>query len=153
MLLVFVLAIATQANMEFRRKGSQMSAETVASNPMFDAGEFSDNYESGRAEACGTLCRIFCSKKTGEDILPAYLSRYWFTFWIVQIFCYISLLRMKEFFSFLMFGHFRYWNFKLSNFKLNCILSIWVDKSISWIPPFFKQIKYSFTHYMLPTPL
>uniref|UniRef100_A0A8C6Y8N3 Ral GTPase-activating protein subunit beta n=1 Tax=Naja naja TaxID=35670 RepID=A0A8C6Y8N3_NAJNA len=70
-------AIATQANMEFRRKGSQMSAETVASNPMFDAGEFSDNYESGRAEACGTLCRIFCSKKTGEDILPAYLSRFY----------------------------------------------------------------------------
>ncbi|XP_032074705.1 ral GTPase-activating protein subunit beta isoform X1 [Thamnophis elegans] len=70
-------AIATQANMEFRRKGSQMSTETVASNPMFDAGEFSDNYESGRAEACGTLCRIFCSKKTGEDILPAYLSRFY----------------------------------------------------------------------------
>ncbi|XP_070601016.1 ral GTPase-activating protein subunit beta isoform X2 [Erythrolamprus reginae] len=70
-------AIATQANLEFRRKGSQMSADTVASNPMFDVGEFSDNYESGRAEACGTLCRIFCSKKTGEDILPAYLSRFY----------------------------------------------------------------------------
>lgn len=72
----FILAIATQASVEFRRKGSQMSADTMASNPMFDAGEFSDNYEAGRAEACGTLCRIFCSKKTGEDILPAYLSRY-----------------------------------------------------------------------------
>lgn len=71
----FVLAIATQASVEFRRKGSQMSADAMTSNPMFDAGEFSDNYESGRAEACGTLCRIFCSKKTGEDILPAYLSR------------------------------------------------------------------------------
>ncbi|XP_039175073.1 ral GTPase-activating protein subunit beta isoform X1 [Crotalus tigris] len=76
-LLSYKSSIATQANMEFRRKGSQMSAETVASNPMFDAGEFSDNYESGRAEACGTLCRIFCSKKTGEDILPAYLSRFY----------------------------------------------------------------------------
>uniref|UniRef100_A0A803TNC2 Ral GTPase-activating protein subunit beta n=1 Tax=Anolis carolinensis TaxID=28377 RepID=A0A803TNC2_ANOCA len=70
-------AIATQASVEFRRKGSQMSADTMASNPMFDAGEFSDNYEAGRAEACGTLCRIFCSKKTGEDILPAYLSRFY----------------------------------------------------------------------------
>ncbi|XP_072853155.2 ral GTPase-activating protein subunit beta isoform X4 [Pogona vitticeps] len=70
-------AIATQASVEFRRKGSQMSADTMASNLMFDAGEFSDNYESGRAEACGTLCRIFCSKKTGEDILPAYLSRFY----------------------------------------------------------------------------
>ncbi|XP_013929777.1 PREDICTED: ral GTPase-activating protein subunit beta isoform X1 [Thamnophis sirtalis] len=76
-LLSYKSSIATQANMEFRRKGSQMSTETVASNPMFDAGEFSDNYESGRAEACGTLCRIFCSKKTGEDILPAYLSRFY----------------------------------------------------------------------------
>ncbi|KAJ7422206.1 hypothetical protein WISP_38756 [Willisornis vidua] len=71
------LAIATQASVEFRRKGSQMSTDTMASNPMFDASEFPDNYEAGRAEACGTLCRIFCSKKTGEEILPAYLSRFY----------------------------------------------------------------------------
>nr|KAF6472261.1 Ral GTPase activating protein non-catalytic subunit beta [Molossus molossus] len=70
-------AITTQANMEFRRKGSQMSTDTMVSNPMFDASEFPDNYEAGRAEACGTLCRIFCSKKTGEEILPAYLSRFY----------------------------------------------------------------------------
>ncbi|OXB56228.1 hypothetical protein ASZ78_011129 [Callipepla squamata] len=71
------LAIATQASVEFRRKGSQMSTDTMASNPLFDASEFPDNYEAGRAEACGTLCRIFCSKKTGEEILPAYLSRFY----------------------------------------------------------------------------
>uniref|UniRef100_A0A8P0T3M8 Ral GTPase-activating protein subunit beta n=2 Tax=Canis lupus familiaris TaxID=9615 RepID=A0A8P0T3M8_CANLF len=70
-------AITTQASMEFRRKGSQMSTDTMVSNPMFDASEFPDNYEAGRAEACGTLCRIFCSKKTGEEILPAYLSRFY----------------------------------------------------------------------------
>lgn len=34
-----------------------------------------DKYESGRAEALGTLCRIICSKKTGEEILPVYLAR------------------------------------------------------------------------------
>uniref|UniRef100_A0A8C4YA02 Ral GTPase-activating protein subunit beta n=1 Tax=Gopherus evgoodei TaxID=1825980 RepID=A0A8C4YA02_9SAUR len=51
-------AIATQASMEFRRKGSQMSTDTMTSNSTFDS-----------TEACGTLCRIFCSKKTGEDIL------------------------------------------------------------------------------------
>ncbi|KAK2520565.1 Ralgapb [Columba guinea] len=72
-----VAAIATQASVEFRRKGSQMSTDTMASNPTFDASEFPDNYEAGRAEACGTLCRIFCSKKTGEEILPAYLSRFY----------------------------------------------------------------------------
>uniref|UniRef100_A0A7N4PGW3 Ral GTPase activating protein non-catalytic subunit beta n=1 Tax=Sarcophilus harrisii TaxID=9305 RepID=A0A7N4PGW3_SARHA len=70
-------AITTQANVEFRRKGSQMSSDTMPSNLMFDASEFPDNYEAGRAEACGTLCRIFCSKKTGEEILPAYLSRFY----------------------------------------------------------------------------
>uniref|UniRef100_A0A8C4Y9T0 Ral GTPase activating protein non-catalytic subunit beta n=1 Tax=Gopherus evgoodei TaxID=1825980 RepID=A0A8C4Y9T0_9SAUR len=53
-----LLTIATQASMEFRRKGSQMSTDTMTSNSTFDS-----------TEACGTLCRIFCSKKTGEDIL------------------------------------------------------------------------------------
>uniref|UniRef100_A0A3B4CHC8 Ral GTPase-activating protein subunit beta n=1 Tax=Pygocentrus nattereri TaxID=42514 RepID=A0A3B4CHC8_PYGNA len=70
-------ALATQAGVELRRKGSQLSTDTMVSNPMFDANEFPDNYESGRAEACGTLCRIFCSKKTGEEILPVYLSRFY----------------------------------------------------------------------------
>lgn len=34
-----------------------------------------DKYESGKAAALGTLCRIICSKKTGEEILPVYLAR------------------------------------------------------------------------------
>uniref|UniRef100_A0A8C1QYJ6 Ral GTPase-activating protein subunit beta n=1 Tax=Cyprinus carpio TaxID=7962 RepID=A0A8C1QYJ6_CYPCA len=76
-LLSYKSSLATQAGVELRRKGSQMSTDTMVSNPMFDANEFPDNYESGRAEACGTLCRIFCSKKTGEDILPVYLSRFY----------------------------------------------------------------------------
>ncbi|XP_069100001.1 ral GTPase-activating protein subunit beta isoform X2 [Pleurodeles waltl] len=70
-------ALASQANVEFRRTGSQLSTDTMVSNPMFDANEFPDNYEAGRAEACGTLSRIFCSKKTGEEILSAYLSRFY----------------------------------------------------------------------------
>uniref|UniRef100_A0A672ZXY5 Ral GTPase-activating protein subunit alpha/beta N-terminal domain-containing protein n=1 Tax=Sphaeramia orbicularis TaxID=375764 RepID=A0A672ZXY5_9TELE len=37
----------------------------------------SDSWSSGRAEACGTLCRIFTCKKTSEDILPVYLSRFY----------------------------------------------------------------------------
>ncbi|KAM4597576.1 ral GTPase-activating protein subunit beta-like [Polymixia lowei] len=36
-----------------------------------------ESWEAGRAEACGTLCRIFTSKRTGEDILPVYLSRFY----------------------------------------------------------------------------
>ncbi|KAL0977874.1 hypothetical protein UPYG_G00162460 [Umbra pygmaea] len=70
-------ALGAQAGLELRRKGSQISTDNMVANPMFDANEFPDNYESGRAEACGTLCRIFCSKKTGEEILPVYLSRFY----------------------------------------------------------------------------
>uniref|UniRef100_A0A4W5RSD3 Ral GTPase-activating protein subunit beta n=1 Tax=Hucho hucho TaxID=62062 RepID=A0A4W5RSD3_9TELE len=76
-LLSYRSSLATQTGVELRRKGSQMSTDTMVSNPMFDANEFPDNYESGRAEACGTLCRIFCSKKTSEEILPVYLSRFY----------------------------------------------------------------------------
>lgn len=36
-----------------------------------------DKFESGRAEAVGALCRIFCSKKTGEEITPVYLARFY----------------------------------------------------------------------------
>uniref|UniRef100_A0A3Q2ZWK8 Ral GTPase-activating protein subunit beta n=1 Tax=Kryptolebias marmoratus TaxID=37003 RepID=A0A3Q2ZWK8_KRYMA len=70
-------AIATQVGLELRRKGSQMSTDSMVPNPLFDINEFPESYEAGRAEACGTLCRIFCSKKTGEEILPVYLSRFY----------------------------------------------------------------------------
>ncbi|XP_023691028.1 ral GTPase-activating protein subunit beta isoform X1 [Paramormyrops kingsleyae] len=76
-LLSYKSSLATQAGMELRRKGSQLSTDTMVSNPMFDTNEFPENYESGRAEACGTVCRIFCSKRTGEEILPVYLSRFY----------------------------------------------------------------------------
>lgn len=36
-----------------------------------------DRYMPGRAEAIGTLCRVFCSKKTSEEILPVYLARFY----------------------------------------------------------------------------
>lgn len=36
-----------------------------------------DKFEAGRAEAIGALCRIFCAKKTGEEILPVYLARFY----------------------------------------------------------------------------
>jgi hypothetical protein len=36
-----------------------------------------DRFQAGRAEALGALCRIFCAKKTGEEILPTYLARFY----------------------------------------------------------------------------
>ncbi|XP_035238591.1 ral GTPase-activating protein subunit beta-like isoform X4 [Anguilla anguilla] len=76
-LLSYKSSLASQAGVELRRNGSRMSSGSMVSNPLFDVNEFPDNYEAGRAEACGTLCRIFCSKKTGEEILPIYLSRFY----------------------------------------------------------------------------
>ena len=36
-----------------------------------------DEFEPGRAEAFSILCHIFCSQKSGENILPVYLARFY----------------------------------------------------------------------------
>ncbi|XP_024939049.1 ral GTPase-activating protein subunit beta isoform X11 [Cephus cinctus] len=54
--------------------GPSSLQETVSAIP---ASLGIDRYESGRAEAMGALCRIFCAKKTGEEILPVYLARFY----------------------------------------------------------------------------
>lgn len=36
-----------------------------------------ENFESGQAEAIGSLCRLFCAKRSGEEILPVYLARFY----------------------------------------------------------------------------
>lgn len=63
------------------RKGSlslsQPSSLTEPTGDGMPAGLTIDKYESGRAEAVGALCRIFCAKKTGEEILPVYLARFY----------------------------------------------------------------------------
>ena len=57
--------------------GSDLAGH-LHSTPLADESEVKLNrYESGRAEACGALCRIFCSHKTGEEILPVYLARFY----------------------------------------------------------------------------
>lgn len=59
--------------LESKKGSSSPLAETCDIPPELTI----QNYESGRAEAIGALCRIFCSKKTGEDILPVYLARFY----------------------------------------------------------------------------
>lgn len=54
-----------------------MFIDIMVFNFMFDVSEFFDNYEVGRVEVCGILCRIFCSKKIGEEILLVYLFRFY----------------------------------------------------------------------------
>lgn len=58
------------------RKGLSISQPSSLETEM-PANLTIDKFESGRAEAIGALCRIFCSKKSGEDILPSYLVRFY----------------------------------------------------------------------------
>ena len=37
-----------------------------------------NEFEQGRAEAFGALCRIFCSQRSGV-VLPVYLTRFYFS--------------------------------------------------------------------------
>ena len=64
---------------DFRQLPFHMDTPSAAitTNPLFDASEFPDNYEAGRAEALGALCRIFTSRTNSEDILPVYLARFY----------------------------------------------------------------------------
>ncbi|XP_023326701.1 ral GTPase-activating protein subunit beta isoform X2 [Eurytemora carolleeae] len=51
---------------------------TMTSEPVdLPPGLTPDKFESGRAEALGALCRVLCSKRTGEEILPVYLARFY----------------------------------------------------------------------------
>lgn len=60
------------------RKGSLSLSQPSSLEPTeLPAALTIDKYESGRAEAIGALCRIFCAKKTGEEILPVYLARFY----------------------------------------------------------------------------
>ncbi|KAJ6629279.1 Ral GTPase-activating protein subunit beta [Pseudolycoriella hygida] len=59
------------------RKGSLSQPSSLNESTDVVAGLTIDKYESGRAEAIGALCRIFCAKKTGEEILPVYLARFY----------------------------------------------------------------------------
>lgn len=61
------------------RKGSISISQPTSLNESADVpqGLSIERYESGRAEAIGALCRIFCAKKTGEEISPVYLARFY----------------------------------------------------------------------------
>ncbi|GAB0089243.1 ral GTPase-activating protein subunit beta [Sergentomyia squamirostris] len=61
------------------RKGSLSLSQPTSlnENAEMPPGLTIDKFESGRAEAIGALCRIFCAKKTGEEILPVYLARFY----------------------------------------------------------------------------
>ncbi|XP_063707016.1 ral GTPase-activating protein subunit beta isoform X2 [Culicoides brevitarsis] len=61
------------------RKGSiSLSQPSSLTEPVeTPSGLTIDKFESGKAEAIGALCRIFAAKKTGEEIIPVYLARFY----------------------------------------------------------------------------
>lgn len=61
------------------RKGSiSLSQPSSLTEPVeTPSGLTIDKFESGKAEAIGALCRIFSAKKTGEEIIPVYLARFY----------------------------------------------------------------------------
>lgn len=69
----------------FARGSSSKSGFSGCSQPnslneQVDSAEsalVSEKYSAGKAEAFGALCRIFTAKKTGEEILPVYLARFY----------------------------------------------------------------------------
>lgn len=48
----------------------------LGSSTELDGPELLESSDAGRAEACATLCRMMSCKKSGEHILPVYLSRF-----------------------------------------------------------------------------
>lgn len=48
-------------------------------------------FEPGRAEAYGALSRIFCSHRSGEEIRPVYLSRFYLALAIGLLYTEVSI--------------------------------------------------------------
>ncbi|XP_035223369.1 ral GTPase-activating protein subunit beta-like isoform X3 [Stegodyphus dumicola] len=71
-----------QNDSSLRRPSSLVLDSRQSSAPMLESFEIPsnltlENFEAGQAEAVGSLCRIFCAKRTGEEILPVYLARFY----------------------------------------------------------------------------
>lgn len=81
-----------------RKLQSQLDAPTNADEALL--AEARNLYEAGRAEACGALCRIFCSRKTKEDILPVYLSRFYIALYYGLAVDIVSLIYLFKLFRY-----------------------------------------------------
>lgn len=72
----------TEGDNSLRRPSSLVLDKGQSCGPVLESFEIPpnltlENFESGQAEAVGSLCRIFCAKRTGEEILPVYLARFY----------------------------------------------------------------------------
>ncbi|XP_014260072.1 ral GTPase-activating protein subunit beta isoform X1 [Cimex lectularius] len=60
-----------------RQSGSLSSGQNDSLESETSISLMTSRYQAGRATALASLCRIFCSKKTGEQILPVYYARFY----------------------------------------------------------------------------
>ncbi|XP_037072244.1 ral GTPase-activating protein subunit beta-like [Pollicipes pollicipes] len=65
---------ASAAYLDSRKSSTSSQTPEPSELP---AAVTADKFERGRAEALGALCRVFCAKKTAEDILPSYLASFY----------------------------------------------------------------------------
>ena len=72
---------ASAAYLDSRKSSTSSQTPEPAELP---ASVTADKFERGRAEALGALCRIFCAKKTSEEILPSYLASFYLVLHEVQ---------------------------------------------------------------------
>lgn len=56
---------------------SKFESTSTGGDILNDDNLSADSFEAGQAEAIGTLCRIFASKTSSEEICPAYLARFY----------------------------------------------------------------------------
>ena len=70
-------SVSVSVSTEYTTPSNRPRSSTVVELPEMSSVIPAEAYENGKAEAVGVLCRIFCSKKTDEDILPLYLSRFY----------------------------------------------------------------------------
>lgn len=48
-------------------------------------------FDQGRAEACGAIARLMCSKKTGETLQPVYVAKCYMTIYHALNLAYVSI--------------------------------------------------------------
>ncbi len=71
-------------NEDVQAKAIKQDSETISTTSLksdksieVPPGLSPAKFELGKAEAVGALCRIFCNKKTSEEISPLYLARFY----------------------------------------------------------------------------
>lgn len=83
------VSISSEPSIVIGRPRSATAMETFEPSTSSVTG-----YDNGRAQAIGTLCRMICSKKSDEELLPVYLARFF-----LALHCSLRLREVRYRFS------------------------------------------------------